>query len=85
MNFQNSDRTNDLDWCCHVLGSYSDMVPLEDWGSFNSTNGRAEWKQRNCDSLVGGKNKHHCSGDYFIKNKNLEYIFQLYQTSERAY
>ena len=47
------------------------MVPLEDWGSFNSTNGRAEWKQRNCDNLVGGENKHHCSGDYFVKDKNL--------------
>ena len=76
------DRTNDLDWCCLILDYYSDMVPLEDWGSFNSTNGRSEWKQRNCNNLVGGKNKHQCSGDYFVKDKNRKLSFYL--ISERT-
>ena len=63
------------------------MVPLEDWGSFNSTNGRTEWKQRNCDNLVGGKNKNRCSGGYFVKNKDLIVSFdnQLYQASEKTH
>ena len=69
MSFLHSDRTNDLDWCCHVLDYHSDMIPLEDWGSFNSTNGKTEWKKRNCNNLVGGKNKHRCSGDYYVKDK----------------
>ena len=56
------DRTNDLDWCCLVLDKHSDMIPNKNLGSFNSSNGQFEWNQKDCNTLVGGENKHRCSG-----------------------
>ena len=71
------ERTNDLGWCCLVLDKHSDMIPNENFGSFKSSNGQSEWNQKDCNNLVGGPNKHRCSGHLIWIKTSISYFDKI--------
>ena len=54
-------RTEPVALCCGMLKNFPDMIPGVTWGSMSSEPNKAKWTQNNCDNVVGGRTKAHCS------------------------
>ena len=73
-------------WCCGKFKQYPDLIPLKSWGSLVNEYVREEWKNRDCNNVVGGTKKSNCKRKNFmfafvkalINKIILLYVYELY-------